>query len=67
MQSYVGLLSEEAALNWPHLALAFGKVQEALGACEAGTKAHTASAALWSQAIILLAQQALQKASIVLE
>ena len=60
----VGALSEVAALTWPQLALACGRAGEALMAAEAGTAAHSKAADIWSQAIVIATQKALQQVAI---
>jgi len=55
-----GMLSEVSAQAWPELALACGRVTEALEAIELGTASHPESVALCSQAITFAAQTALQ-------
>jgi hypothetical protein len=54
------MLSEASAQAWPELALACGRVSEALEAAELSTASHPESVALCSQAITFAAQAALQ-------
>jgi len=55
-----GTLSEASAQAWPELALACGRVGEAMEAVKLGTASHPQSAALCSQAITFAAEVALQ-------
>lgn len=54
--------SAELLLEWPRLALRFGRVKAALAACKQATELTPASAELWRQRLVLEAQHAIAKA-----
>ena len=53
-----GRASEQLLLEWPRLALRFGRVKAALAAASRGTELAPASAELWRQRLVLESQHA---------
>ena len=53
-----GRASERLLLEWPRLALRFGRAKAALGAAARGTQQASASAELWRQRLVLESQHA---------
>ena len=53
-----GRASEQLLLEWPQLALRFGRVKAALAACKKGAELAPASAELWRQRLVLETQHA---------
>lgn len=53
-----GRASEALLLEWPRLALRFGRVKKALEAAARACQSCPGSAALWQQRLLLQAQQA---------
>ena len=51
-----GRASEQLLLEWPRLALRFGRVKAALAAASQGTELAPASAELWRQRLVLESQ-----------
>ena len=54
--------SEEILLEWPRLALRFGRIKASLAACEQATALAPTSAELWRQRLVLETQHAISKA-----
>lgn len=53
-----GRASQQLLLEWPRLALRFGRVKAALAAASQGTAREPASAELWRQRLVLESQHA---------